>query len=290
MSVIDLVYDARPRDLGGVGVRRALPSAKCHSVGPFVFLDHIGPVELPVGRGIDVRPHPHIALATLTYLFAGDLVHRDSLGSVQTIVPGDVNWMSAGRGIVHSERTSPDSRATGSKLHGLQSWVALPKEAEESAPTFRHYPRATIPTVRHRDCELTVIAGHLFDQRSPVEVLTDTVYALVRLPSQGVFGPPRDVPERAIYVVEGTIETNGNDYAPGSLVVFHRDHEVALRAETDAQFIFLGGAPLDGPRHIWWNFVSSDPARIEQAKIDWKEQRFPKIPGDDRDLMPLPEK
>ena len=290
MSVIDLVTHSRVRDLGGITVRRALPSMQCRHVGPFVFLDHMGPVDVATGGGIDVRPHPHINLATLTYLFEGEIVHRDSLGSLQTIVPGDVNWMNAGKGIVHSERTSPEARARGGRMHGLQSWVALPRAHEQGAPSFRHHPRATIPVAKHRDWEVTVIAGHAYGARSPVEVLSDTLYALVRLPANGIFSLTREHPERGIYVVEGSIECAGDSYDEGSLVVFHHDREVAVRAERDAHLLLIGGAPLDGERHIWWNFVSSDEARIEQAKRDWKDQRFAKIPGDDQDYIPLPER
>lgn len=290
MSVIDIVSHAGPRDLGGFGVRRALPSMQCRQVGPFVFLDHMGPHDFAPGQGMDVRPHPHIGLATLTYLFDGELVHRDTLGSVQTIVPGDVNWMSAGRGIAHSERTSPEARTRGARVHGLQSWVALPKGRERDAPSFQHHPRATIPVAKHRDWEVTVLAGRAFGERSPVQVPSDTLYASVRLPASGIFGLPQDHVERAIYVIDGTIECAGDRYEAGTLVVFHRAHEVAVRAEKDAHLLLLGGEPLDGPRHIWWNFVSSDETRIEQAKVDWTGRRFGQIPGDDAEFAELPER
>jgi redox-sensitive bicupin YhaK (pirin superfamily) len=287
---IALVIEARPRDLGGFGVRRALPSVGRRMVGPFIFFDHIGPSEMPPGQGIDVRPHPHIALATVTYLFAGEMDHRDSLGSHQTIKPGDVNWMLAGRGIAHSERTGPEARRRGGPLHGIQSWVALPTADEENAPRFDHHPAATIPHVARPGAALQIVAGTAYGARSPVAVCSPTLYVAATLEAGATLPLPDEHPERAIYVVEGEVEVRAGDrrLAPGAMAVFHAG-AAEVRALAPSRFVLIGGAPVDGERHIWWNFVASSPERIERAKSDWKEGRFGIVPGDEREFIPLPE-
>lgn len=285
MSVIDLLVESRPRDIGDFTVRRALPSMRRRMVGPFVFFDHMGPADL--ASGMTVRPHPHIGLATVTYLFDGEIDHRDSLGTFQTIRPGDVNWMVAGRGIVHSERTGPD--APRSRIHGIQSWVALPIEHELTAPHFEHHAAATIPRVSLPGATLFVIAGTAYGERSPVGVLSPTLYVHARLEAGAVLPVDDGHEQRAIYVVEGTVECEGTTLIPGTLAILEPGTSVKLTTEESARVMIVGGARLAGERHIEWNFVSSSKDRIEQAKRDWKEQRFPKVPGDEVEFVPLPE-
>ena len=288
-SAIAAVIDGRPRDIGGFAVRRALPSAIRRLVGPFVFFDHMGPADFAPGRGLDVRPHPHIGLATVTYLFDGEIVHRDSLGSHQPIRPGDINWMTAGRGIVHSERTGAEPRRTGSRLHGLQLWVALPLAHEETEPAFHHHPAATLPALDLAGARIRVLAGHAYGKTSPVKTLSPLFYADVALPAGGKLLLPGEHAERAAYVVDGAVRVREERAERGRMLVFATGAEVVLNAMTDARIALIGGAPIDGERHIWWNFVSSSNARIEQAKRDWKEDRFPKVPGDAAEAIPLPE-
>ncbi len=257
-------------------------------VGPFVFLDQMGPATFPPGHGMDVRPHPHINLATVTYLYAGEILHRDTLGSAQTIRPGDVNWMSAGRGIAHSERTAPDVRAAGSDVSGLQAWVALPAAEEESAPSFAHHPKPTLPLIETPGAEVRVIAGALYGARAPVRVLSDLFYADARLDAGALLPLDAEHEERALYLVEGEIDIAGDRFAPGRLLVFRPGDRNTIRALQPSRFMLLGGAALDGPRHMWWNFVSSRKERIEQAKDDWKAGRFGAVPGDEREFIPLP--
>jgi len=283
----------RMRDLGdGFAVRRVLPVAERRMVGPFVFFDQFGPVELAAGRGLDVRPHPHIGLATVTYLFAGGIVHRDSLGFVQPIAPGDVNWMTAGRGIVHSERTDSESRKRPQRLEGIQIWVALPQRHEETAPAFTHYPAATLPLIEGEGKSVRVVAGALFGQRSPVQTLSELFYAAATLTPGATLALDAEHPERAAYVLDGAVEIEGRVFAPGRMLVFAPGRPVAIRATSDSRgpsrLLLLGGEPLDGPRHIWWNFVSSRPERIEQAKADWKQGRFAPVPGE-TEFIPLPD-
>ena len=283
------IIDARPRDLGGFTVGRVLPSAARRLVGSFIFFDHMGPTHFAPGRGIDVRPHPHIGLATVTYLFDGELVHRDSLGSYQRIRPGDVNWMTAGRGIVHSERTGPELRRAGSRMNGLQLWVALPLAHEESEPAFDHHPADTLPSLDVAGARIRVLAGSAYGERSPVKTFAPLFYADVAIPGGCELAVPSEHEERAAYVVDGAIICGNERAERGRMLVFATGAEVALRATTDARLVLLGGAPIDGERYIWWNFVSSSEARIEQAKRDWKEGRFPKVPGDEAEFIPLPE-
>jgi redox-sensitive bicupin YhaK (pirin superfamily) len=287
-SSIELLIDARPRDLGGFAVRRVLPSARRRLIGPFIFFDHIGPATLPVGQSFEVRPHPHINLATVTFLFDGEIVHRDSLGSLQAIRPGDVNWMLAGRGIVHSERTSPEMRRQGWHGHGIQSWVALPREHEEDAPRFEHHPRASIPRVERAGIVLDVIAGSGFGARSPVNVLSDTFYVHARLERGASLAIEPEHEERGVYVVEGAVACDGRRFEPGTLAVLKPGLSAIFEASEPARLMLIGGAKLEGERHIWWNFVSSSQERIERAKRDWKDGTFPRVPGDD-EFIPLPD-
>jgi len=279
----------RSVDLGGFQVHRALPSAQSRMVGPFIFFDHIGPAIFKAGVGIDVRPHPHIGLATVTYLFDGEIVHRDSLGTAMAIRPGAVNWMTAGRGIAHSERTAPDHRGGGEPLHGLQLWVALPIKDEESAPAFAHTAAADIPELRENNMTLRVVAGALHGVRSPVVTSWETVFADVRLKAGAEFPLDADYEERAIYVLSGEIEIGGDHHGPERLLVLRPGDRVTVRAMSDAHVVIVGGAAMDGPRHIWWNFVSSRKDRIEAAKADWKAGRFDLVPGDSTEFIPLPE-
>jgi redox-sensitive bicupin YhaK (pirin superfamily) len=287
-EAIELVIVPRTADLGGFTVRRALPSTRRRMVGPFIFFDHMGPAEFRAGQGVDVRPHPHIGLATVTYLFAGEIVHRDSLGSRLAIVPGDVNWMTAGRGIAHSERTSPEHRAGGEHLHGLQCWVALPAGDEEMAPAFNHIGGDKLPVVAGEGKTVRVVAGKLFGATSPVATLSDTIFADVQLSAGASLPLDADYEERAIYVVAGEIEIAGDRFAEGRLLVFKPGDRITVKALRDARLVVVGGAVADGPRHIWWNFVSSRKDRIEQAKADWKAGRFAGVPGE-TEFIPLPE-
>jgi redox-sensitive bicupin YhaK (pirin superfamily) len=279
----------RTVDLGGLQVRRALPSARSRMVGPFIFFDHFGPAVFSAGQGIDVRPHPHIGLATVTYLFDGEIVHRDSLGSAMPIRPGAVNWMTAGRGIVHSERTAPDHRDGGEPLHGLQLWVALPIKDEETAPAFVHTPSTDIPQSRDDGLTLRVIAGAMHGLRSPVAALWETIFAEMRLKAGSVLPIGSEHEERALYVISGEIEIGGERHPSQRLLVLKPGDRVDVKALTDGHFILVGGAAMDGPRHIWWNFVSSRKDRIEAAKADWKMGRFAIVPGDTTEFIPLPE-
>jgi hypothetical protein len=280
------IIEARPRPIDGLTVGRVLPAAGQRMVGPFIFFDHIGPAALAPGHGLDVRPHPHINLATVTYLFDGALAHRDNLGSHQVIRPGDINWMTAGRGIAHSERTPPGERAAGSTMHGIQLWVALPAEGEEVEPSFHHHPAASLPVLERDGVHLRVLVGDAFGATSPVHCLSPMFYVEAQLAAGAVLPLPQ-YSERAAYVVEGALGCGAERVEARRMAVFAPGPAPAVRAETASRVMLLGGEPV-GPRHIWWNFVSSSPARIEQAKRDWKEGRFPLIPGEDAELIPLP--
>jgi len=286
-DAIEAIIAPRPRDLGGFTVARVLPAAERRMVGPFVFLDQMGPADFAPGSGIDVRPHPHIGLATVTYLFRGEILHRDSLGSVQPIRPGEINWMTAGRGITHSERTPPAIRADGGTLAGMQSWVALPKDDEETAPSFAHHGAAALPVVDGEGRRVRVLIGTIYGARSPVRTFSETLYADVTLTSGATLQVPAEPEERALYLVDGTVEIAGETVAPGRLLVLRPAAEIAVTARSAARLMLLGGAKLDGPRHLWWNFVSSSRERIEQAKVDWRDGRFPPVPGDG-EFIPLP--
>jgi redox-sensitive bicupin YhaK (pirin superfamily) len=288
---VDLVILPPVRDLGdGFQVRRALPSAHRRMVGPFIFFDQMGEATFNSGEGLDVRPHPHIGLATVTYLLEGEILHRDSVGSVQPIRPGEVNWMTAGSGIVHSERTSPEIRASGGKLFGLQTWVALPRQFEEVDPGFAHHKAQEIPTTEGDGTRLTVIAGTSDGLISPVRTFSDMVYADIALQDGARYQLKAEHVERAIYVVGGEVEVIGQSgtFATNELIIFKPGAEIILRARGPARLMLLGGEPLPEQRHIFWNFVSSSPERLEQAKADWKAQRFAPVPAE-HEFIPLPE-
>jgi redox-sensitive bicupin YhaK (pirin superfamily) len=241
------------------------------------------------GQGIDVRPHPHIGLSTVTFLFEGEIVHRDSLGSALPIRPGEVNWMTAGRGIVHSERTAPERRTGGEHLHGLQCWVAMPAGDEEAAPSFAHHEQSTLPIVAAEGKSVRVVVGGLLGQRSPVPTLSDTLFADATLTLGASLPFDPDTEERALYTVSGEIEIAGDRFASGQLLIFRPGDSITVTAASEARIVLVGGAAMDGPRYIWWNFVSSRKERIEQAKAEWKERRFDVVPGDENEFIPLPE-
>ncbi|MGC2410335.1 MAG: pirin family protein [Methyloceanibacter sp.] len=287
-DAIDMVIVPRARDLGSFSVRRALPSTQRQMVGPFIFFDQMGPAEFLLGAGMDVRPHPHIGLSTVTYLFEGEIIHRDSLGTVLPIRPGELNWMTAGRGIAHSERTPPERRTVGSKLFGIQSWVALSARDEEAEPDFVHYEANDLPLLGGEGKVMRVIAGSVLGVSSPVRTSSPMFYADVTLSAGASLPLDPDYDERAIYTVAGEVEIAGDVFGPAQLLVFRPGDRITIRAKTDARFMALGGEPMDGPRHIWWNFVSSREDRIEQAKADWRMARFRVVPGDS-EFIPLPE-
>lgn len=278
----------RVRDLGGFEVRRVLPSAARMMVGPFVFWDQMGAATFEVGTGIDVRPHPHIGLATVTYLFRGEIMHRDSLGTVIPIRPGEMNLMSAGRGIVHSERTPEQARTGRHELFGIQAWVALPRAHEESEPAFTHFGSAELPMLSDGGLDVRLIVGEMAGRRSPVTLPMATLYADVELSAGSVLPFDALYPERAIYLVEGEIELRGERITAGQMLVLREGQPVQVRALTEARLMLLGGESADAPRHLWWNFVSSSSERIEQARADWREGRFAGVPGDP-EFIPLPE-
>ncbi|MFL2546156.1 MAG: pirin family protein [Candidatus Rariloculaceae bacterium] len=285
---IELLLKSDEKDLGEFSVRRTLPSRRRQRVGPFIFFDHMGPVNFAPGTGVSVRPHPHIGLATVTYLFEGEILHRDSLGYVQAIQPGAVNWMIAGRGIVHSERTPPEMIADGSPLHGLQAWVAVPTDQEESDPSFVHYPDGDIPVVERPGVSVRVLAGSAFGETSPVVTSSETLYLAAELAADAELEIPTDATERAVYVASGEIELGETTLETGMLAVLTADAEAGIRALSDAQVMILGGEPLEGKRYIYWNLVSSSRERIDQAKDDWRNDRFDKVPGE-TEFIPLPE-
>jgi len=278
----------RRRDVGGFDVMRALPSAERRAVGPFVFFDQFGPLQLIQGRSLEVRPHPHIGLATVTYLLAGKIMHRDSLGTVQPIQPGEVNWMTAGHGIVHSERTSDAGNPPGAELFGIQTWVALPKSHEEIEPAFAHHARVELPEVARNGFWGRIILGSCFGRSSPVATFADPVYVDCRLDAGSRLLLPAEIEERAVSTVSGELQVGKQRFAPGTLAVCTPRAEVVLTADVATQFILIGGPRLDGPRIVWWNFVSSSQERIEAAKADWRAGRFAPVPGD-KEFIPLPE-
>jgi len=285
---VETVIVPRTADIGGFEVRRALPTARRRMVGPFIFFDEMGPGEFLSGEGLDVRPHPHIGLATVTYLFEGSIDHRDSLGTHMTIRPGDVNLMTAGRGIAHSERTGPEIRKKPSSLAGIQSWVALPKPFEETAPEFVHHGKGELPVIEAQGAKVRLIIGSLLGKTSPVPVHGDMFYADAVL-RQGTRMPlDAGHEERAVYVVSGQIEISGSGFGAHRLLVFRPGDEITITAREDSRIMLLGGETGDGPRYIWWNFVSSSRERIEQAKADWAQGRFEDVPGDS-EFIPLPE-
>ncbi len=286
-SAIELLIRPRDRDLGGFSVRRVLPTKERKMVGPWIFFDHMGPADFEAGQGINVRPHPHINLATVTYLFEGEILHRDSLGSLQSIRPGDINLMVAGRGIVHSERETPAVTAEPHRLHGLQLWLALPDADEEVESAFHHYPAAEIPSVTVAGVSLRVMMGSAYGATSPVRVFAETLYVEAHLHAGQSIALP-DAEERAVYVASGSLSARGTPIPEHSMALFSDETGISLEAEEEARIAVIGGAKL-GRRYIEWNFVSSRKSRIEAAKEDWRAGRFPKVPGDDKEFIPLPD-
>ena len=286
--MVEMIIPPRMKDLGGFSVARILPFHKRRMVGPFIFYDVIGPAEFAAGKGIDVRPHPHIGIATVTYLFEGELDHRDSLGTFQTIYPGDVNWMTTGRGMVHSERTGPAARETVSRISGIQSWVALPVDHAETAPDFVHVPSADLPVVEQDGMMAKVIAGHAFGAQSPVETLSPLIYVDIQLAAGASVDIPTDYEERAIVPAMGDVQVDGQQLGTSHMAVLAPGQTLRVTADQPARLMLLGGSAFPEPRHMWWNFVSHDPARIEQAKADWQQMRFEKVPGE-TEFIPLPD-
>ena len=276
------------KDLGGFTVRRVLPGHPIRMVGPFVFFDHMGPAQFAPGHGVEVRPHPHIGLATVTYLFSGGIMHRDSLGYVQKILPGDVNWMVAGRGIVHSERSDPADRAAGHPLHGIQTWLALPRAHENAAPAFTHHPASTLPAITMPGVDMRLIAGRAFGETAPAQTFSDMFYLAVDLEAGSAFTLPPEHVERAVYLVEGDVSVGGTALEPQHMAVLAPGDSVAIAARTPSRVMLCGGEPMDGERHMFWNFVASDRSMIEEAKARWKSGGFDRIPGE-TEFIPLPE-
>jgi len=286
---VDLVILPPSRDLGdGFTVRRALPQPQRRMVGPFIFFDQMGPVEMRDGQGLDVRPHPHIGLATVTYLFDGEIMHRDSLGSVQPIRPGELNWMNAGAGITHSERSPDAARHGGSKLFGLQLWVALPADQEESAPSFQHHDASAIPAGEMDGVSVRQIVGRMDGLAAPVKTLSEMIYAEIAMPPGTRYRVPSEQIERAFYLITGEVTVDGQPFGPSELVILKPHAEIVLASAKGARLVLVGGEPFPEQRFIYWNFVSSRADRIEQAKADWREQRFAAVP-DEQEFIPLPE-
>ena len=285
---IETVIVPRTRDIGGFEVRRVLPSSRRRMVGPFVFLDQMGPAVLPPGKGLDVRVHPHIGLATVTYLFDGTIIHRDSLGSHQAIRPGELNWMTAGRGITHSERSDQEIRKEEERVAGLQIWVALPQRHEETDPAFAHHGATELPLIEDGGKRIRVIVGESFGARAPVETLSEMFYVDATLRAGAALPVEATHDERAAYLVEGRVTVDDTAFDPGQLLVLAPGATPTITAESDARLVLLGGEPMDGPRHIWWNFVSSRRERIEQAKEDWRQGRFDPVPGES-EFIPMPD-
>lgn len=287
-AIIELMIEPAIKDLGEFTVRRALPDKRRQRVGPFIFFDHMGPAEFPPGTGVNVRSHPHIGLATITYLFAGEILHRDSLGYVQAIRPGEINWMTAGKGIVHSEKVSAELLESGQRLHGLQTWVALPLEHEEDEPRFEHYPAAGIPSLNRDGVDIRVVIGSAYGVNSPVRTASETLYV------EAIFEPGASLElpvteELAVYVVEGSIDLGGQTVSAGVLAVLADGASATIAAPAEAHVMICGGATLEGERIVWWNFVASSRERLEQAKQDWRDGTFGDVPGE-TDFIPLPAK
>ncbi|NYE27921.1 hypothetical protein HDE78_000867 [Rhodanobacter sp. K2T2] len=289
MHIEPTLIEGRVHDLGdGFAVRRLLPAQQARHVGPLVFFDHIGPASFAAGKGMDVRPHPHIGLATVTWLFEGAIRHRDSLGSLTDIRPGEVNWMTAGKGIVHSERTPPDERRDGHTLHGIQIWVALPQDDAEVDPEFHHHERDLLPRITRPGVEAILIAGGAYGERSPVKVFAPMFLLEVKLAAGTELALPPEHAERGIYVVEGGMRWGDLDLAATQMAVQAGASAPSLLAHEDSRLMLFGGAPLDGERHLWWNFVASSRERIEQAKAEWAAGRYARVPGDEEEFIPLP--
>jgi redox-sensitive bicupin YhaK (pirin superfamily) len=288
-SSIKAVLKPHLRDIGNLTVRRVLPAMAARLVGPFIFFDHMGPATLPPGVGIDVRPHPHIGLATVTYLFEGSLMHRDSIGSAQKIVPGDVNWMTAGRGIVHSERSPDEDRPNNQAMHGIQTWIALPLDHEDVEPSFEHHAAATLPEIERNGVTLRVIAGTAFGLTAPVTTFSGTLYVAAHFTPGSAFALEPEHEERGVYLVEGDMEIDGIPLEAGQMAVLALDETVTLASSGGATVMVLGGEKLDGERFIEWNFVASSREKIEQAKLAWTNQEMGTVPGE-TEWIPLPER
>jgi redox-sensitive bicupin YhaK (pirin superfamily) len=294
MEAIETLIVPRSIDLGGFEVRRALPAPQRQMVGPFIFFDQAGPAEVPPGRGVDVRPHPHIGLATVTYLFRGEVHHRDSIGSSQIIRPGDVNWMVAGRGVTHSERTPPENRKTARSEGGIQTWLALPEAQEDGAPSFEHHPRTSLPMIEGKGARVRLVLGCAYGETAPVRVFSETFYIDAELEPGAQIPLPDDHEERGLYLVEGSISVAGASFEAGRMMVFRPADRISVAAgPSGARLILLGGAPLEGPRYIWWNFVASSREKIDAAKEEWRKGDWGRgqfnLPPDDRaEFIPLP--
>lgn len=288
-DAIDLLVIPNARDIGGFAVRRALPTARRRLVGPFIFFDRMGPAVLRAGEALDVRPHPHIGLSTVTYLFDGQVRHRDSLGTEMIIAPGDVNLMTAGRGIVHSERSPEELRGAPMSVSGLQTWLALPDNREEIDPAFGHTRVGDLPVIDADGVRARVVIGAFHGERAPVRTETETLYVDIRLAAGARLAIPAEAEERAVYVLDGNIVIEGDRFPSDRLIVFKPGVEIVLRADSEAHLMLFGGASLASKRYIWWNFVSSSKERIEQAKEEWRTGRFDIVPGDEEEFVPLPE-
>lgn len=288
-DAVDIAIVPRTGDIGNFEVRRALPFKDRRMVGPFIFWDQMGPGEFLAGQGVDVRPHPHTGLSTVTYLFDGSIVHKDSLGNDLSIVPGDVNLMTAGAGIVHSERTHPDVRKSPSRLYGIQSWLAQPKTHEQGAPAFSHIAKQELPVFDEKGAKGRVILGDFMGLASPIATQWDTLYTDLQLQAGSTIGIPSSTEERALYVLGGVVELAGVAYQPQQMLVLCPGQKVTIKAQGTVHCMLLGGAAMDGPRYIYWNFVSSDKDCLEQAKQDWLERKFPMVPGDEHEFTPLPD-
>jgi redox-sensitive bicupin YhaK (pirin superfamily) len=286
--MIEIVIPYRNRSIGSMSVRRVLPFPKRRAVGPFVFVDDFGPVEIVGGKSLDVLPHPHIGLATVTFLFGGKMTHRDSIGSVQAIEPGEVNWMTAGSGIVHSERVSDLPAVAGENLLGVQTWVALPEKHEETAPSFAHHAAEELPVIEAEGVRAKIILGEIFGAKSPVETFSNPVYAECFLRHKASLAIPPEIEEGSVYLLSGALFIDNQRFETGTMIVFEAGKEALIKADGDSRLMLIGGARLEKPRHMWWNFVSSSPERIEAAKEDWREGRFAMIPGE-TEFIPLPE-
>lgn len=292
-DALETLIVPRTRDLGGFEVRRALPATQRQMIGPFVFLDQMGPADFAPGHGIDVRPHPHIGLSTVTWLYEGSMLHADSLGNNMVIQPGQVNWMTAGHAITHSERSVPEAREAGFKMSGLQTWVALPKEHEDRAASFDHRKAEELPTLEAEGKKVTLILGEMYGERAPSEVFSPMFYADAQIKAGASLPLDNRDQDRAVYVFSGAIELAGEVYEAGRMLVLRPGDALSLKAVQDSRLMLLGGDPLDEPRHLWWNFVSSSLEKLEQAKQDWREGdwengRFQLPPSDKDEFIPLP--
>jgi hypothetical protein len=289
LDAITLRIEGRARDLGSFEVRRVLPARERQRVGPFIFFDHFGPVAFGPGEGMDVRPHPHIGLATVTYLFEGAMVHRDSTGVVQRIEPGAINWMTSGRGIVHSERGDPALRKSARRMYGIQSWVALPKAHEDAEPAFSHHAAATLPKIRLPGVEMRLIAGDAFGEKSPAPTFSRMFYLAAELEAGAALTLPPEHEERGVYLVQGDVSVSGIALPEKNLAYLPAGEKVEIKAKSQSRVMLLGGEKMDGPRHIWWNFVASSKEKIETAKQRWREQKFAAVPGE-TESIPLPDR